>query len=110
MGHACCRPLWERWRSFAIIVVEHEEASGAPAEVGGLHGLARVGVVVLIDGRTLGEALYVAEHLVGIGIGLLALAIVAVALNAIVGLVEPDGSVSYRLPQRTHHAQRQGEG
>ena len=46
-------------------------------------------VIILIDWGTCRNALQVAEHLVGIGICLLLLTIVAIALDAIIGLVEP---------------------
>ena len=54
-------------------------------------------VIILIDWGTCRNALQVAEHLVGIGICLLLLTIVAIALDAIIGLVEPDRTAPVTL-------------
>ena len=85
------------YRLFSIIIVHHDQASGTPAEVGSLHWLAGMRVIILIDWGTCRNALQVAEHLVGIGIRLLLLTIVAIALDAIIGLVEPDRTAPVTL-------------
>ena len=54
-------------------------------------------VIILIDWGTCRNTLQVAEHLVGIGICLLLLTIIAIALNAIIGLVEPDRTAPVTL-------------
>ena len=54
-------------------------------------------VIILIDWGTCRNALQVAEHLVSIGICLLLLTIIAIALNAIIGLVEPDRTAPVTL-------------
>ena len=54
-------------------------------------------VIILIDWGTCRNALQVAEHLVGIGICLLILTIVAITLDAIIGLVEPDWTAPVTL-------------